>query len=296
MLYVPVMAVLAAFVVFGSASAAQAASTSPRASVEASTTAPGGVTLQTEETPLTAADRDLVVKVRLAGLWEIPAGKMAMTKGVSPRVRQIGQMIAAQHVRLDDLDREAAKEVNVSLPNVPTDEQQRWLGEMTNASGTDFDDIFVQRLRAAHGKIFPAIGAVRSSTQNETVRKLAQSANAFVLNHLTLLESTGLVRYEELPVVAPPATGPIAKAAARTAANGGIAIPVIWMILGTALITGVVFTTRMIRPRSFGGRHKGRLRGGSDEPMTTGSIPVQQPVDNYYPEQGLRLSGPRSRL
>ncbi|HST85926.1 MAG TPA: DUF4142 domain-containing protein [Kineosporiaceae bacterium] len=289
------MAVLAAFVVFGSSSAAQAASPAPRAGLEASTTAQGGVTLQTEETPLTAADRDLVVKVRLAGLWEIPAGKMAMTKGVAPRVRQIGQMIASQHVRLDALDREAAKEVNVALPNVPTAEQRRWLDEMTDASGTDFDDIFVQRLRAAHGKIFPAIGAVRASTENETVRKLAQSANAFVLTHLTLLESTGLVRYEELPAVAPPATGPIAKAAARTAASGGIAIPVIWMILGTALITGAVFTTRMIRPRSFGGRHKGRLRSRSDDPMTTGSIPVQ-PVDNYYPQEGLRLSGPRSRL
>ncbi len=53
------------------------------------------MTLQTEEVELSAAERDLVVKVRLAGLWEIPAGKMAMTKGTAPRVRQIGQMIAS---------------------------------------------------------------------------------------------------------------------------------------------------------------------------------------------------------
>jgi hypothetical protein len=203
-------------------------------------------------------------------------------------------MIASQHVRLDSLDRAAAKELGIELPNQPTSEQRRWLDEMTDASGTAFDDIFVQRLRAAHGKIFPAIGLVRATTENDTVRKLAQSSNAFVLTHLTLLESTGLVRYDELPKAAAPATGPIA-AAARRSANGGIATPVIWMILATALIAGAVFTTRMIRPRAFGNGQKGRRRASPDDlAAATGSIPLQS-VDGYYPRQGLRLSsGPRS--
>jgi predicted outer membrane protein len=290
MLYVPVMAVVAALAVAGPAGTAEAHSVAAKASTAAvGHAAAAGVTLQTQEAELTPADRDLVVKVRLAGLWEIPAGEMAMTKGVSPRVRQIGQMIAAQHVRLDALDRAAAKEVGVALPNVPTPEQRRWLDEMADAKGTDFDDIYVQRLRAAHGKIFPAIGVVRATTENDTVRKLAQSANAFVLNHLTLLESTGLVRYEELPKAAAPVTGPIAAAAKRSS-DGGLAVPVIWMILATALIAGAVFTTRMVRPRSFGGRHKGRIRSGPEgRPTDTGAIPIHS-ADNFYPQQGLRLS------
>lgn len=290
MLYVPAVAVIAALAVVGPVGGAQAQTKASTASAAAGTAAlASGVTLETEEPELTAAEKDLVVKVRLAGLWEIPAGKMAMEKGVAPRVRQIGQMIASQHVRLDAIDRTAAKELGVALPDQPTAEQRRWLDEMTDADGTNFDDIFVQRLRAAHGKIFPAIAVVRSSSENETVRKLAQSANAFVLTHLTLLESTGLVRYEELPKVAAPATGPIAAAENRSA-QGGLATPVIWMILAVALISGAIFTTRMIRPQSFGGKHKGRGR----EPMNTGPIPVQS-ADNFYPQQGLRLSGsPRS--
>ncbi len=300
MLFTPVMAVLTVFAVAGPASATEVRSSSSSVSLAASTSvraaaAPqvaGGVTLQTEEAKLTAVDADFITKVRLAGLWEIPGGKMAMEKGVAPRVRQIGQMIAAQHVRLDLLARTAAKEVGIGLPNVPTAEQRRWLDEMKDAKGTEFDDVFVHRLRAAHGKIFPVIGTVRSSTENDVVRKLAQDTNAFVLTHLTLLESTGLVRYEELPKAAAPVTGPIAAAANRSS-DGGLAVPVIWMILATALIAGAVFTTRMIRPRAFGGRHKGRVRGPEGS-MGTGSIPVQ-PADNYYPAQGLRLgSGPRS--
>jgi predicted outer membrane protein len=248
----------------------------------------GAVSLDTQEAPLTAADRDLIVKVRLAGLWEGRAGRMAAKKGASPRVRQIGVMIANQHRQLDALDEAAAKELGVKLPTEPSGEQQRWLGEMKDASGPAFDAIFVQRLRAAHGKIFPAIAVVRAGTQNEVVRKLAQQANAFVLTHLTLLESTTLVRYEELPHPVAPATGPIA-AATRRSATGGIAVPLIWLILAVALVTGMVATARLVRPSSFGGRHTGagRTQPEASQPVAvTGPIPV----DSLYPRPRMRNS------
>jgi putative membrane protein len=297
-LYVLALTVGTVLAVLGPVGAAEAAPASVpgRNMVAAGTTPDGGVTLETEEPALTAADKDLVVKVRLAGLWEIPAGKMAMTKGQNPRVRQIGQMIASQHVRLDALDRTAAQELGVALPDRPTAEQRRWLDEMADASGAEFDDIFVHRLRVAHGKIFPVIGMIRTSTENDTVRKLAQQSNAFVLTHLTLLESTGLVRYDELPKAAAPATGPIAAASGRSS-DGGIAVPVIWMILAVALIAGAVFTTRMVRPKAFGNGQKGRRRAGPGDYYgpRTGPIPLQSTDNNFYPAQGLRLSsGPRS--
>ena len=36
---------------------------------------------------MTAADKDFVIKVRLAGLWEIPAGEMAQDKSKDRRIR-----------------------------------------------------------------------------------------------------------------------------------------------------------------------------------------------------------------
>src|SRR3954453_18344419 len=124
---------------------------------------PGGVAVPDsplgngDSAPLSPADRDFVVRVRLAGLWEIPAGVMAAQKGVDPRVRQVGREIAAQHVRLDQLTRAAAARLGVAVPDRPTYEQRGWLAEMRAAQGTDFDRIFVERLRAAHGVIFAAI-------------------------------------------------------------------------------------------------------------------------------------------
>lgn len=207
---------------------------------------------------INGADIDFVIKVRLAGLWEIPAGNMAVEKSNDPNVVKIGKAIAAQHVALDDLDREAAKKLNIDLPNQPNGDQQGWLNEMKNATGAQFDQIFVDRLRAAHGKIFPAIASIRAGTRNDTVRKLAQQANQFVMTHMTLLESSGVVDYGALPTVAAPTAGqkgpvPIDNQMIAAASSGGgvpgLSNTVILLVLAAALVIGVITTMRIFRSR-----------------------------------------------
>ncbi|MFK3980478.1 DUF4142 domain-containing protein [Micromonospora sp. NPDC050397] len=210
--------------------------------------------------PVGPADRDLLVKVKLAGLWEMPASDMAVAKGSSPKVKEVGGKIGPQHMALDELVERAAAKLGVPLPTEPTPEQKGWLAEMQRATGPQFDLVFVERLRAAHGKIFPAIGAVRAGTRNGVVQELAAQANAFVLTHITLLESTGLVDYERLPL--PPAPAPADAAAAvvggkgsllssvdTRAATGGINPTVVWLVLLAALIAGAYSMVRLIRPR-----------------------------------------------
>ncbi|GAA4466238.1 hypothetical protein GCM10023170_076870 [Phytohabitans houttuyneae] len=204
---------------------------------------------------LGATDLALLNGVRLAGLWEMPAGQMASERGSSQRVREVGAEIAAQHAELDQLVVDAANKLGVQLPTEPNEQQQKWLNEMRGAaSDREFDRIFVERLRAAHGKIFPVIGAVRSGTRNEIVRQLAQDSNRFVLTHMTLLESTGLVRYAELPPAALPADQPkvdsLQEAAlARTAAGSGFNPMVIWVVVLVAGVLGIGGTWRLFKPR-----------------------------------------------
>jgi putative membrane protein len=200
--------------------------------------------------PLSASDRDFVARVRLAGLWEMPAGAMAMQKGISPRVREIGRIIAEQHIQLDQLDRAAASQLGMSVPNRPLPEQQGWLDEMAKAHGADFDRVFVLRLRAAHGAIFPAIASVRSDTRNDVVRKLAQEANQFVMTHMTLLESTDLVDYNGLPVPPDPPPlhlHPLAAVQPRSSA-GGASSTVIWVVLGAGALAAGTALIRIVRP------------------------------------------------
>ncbi|WDZ85279.1 DUF4142 domain-containing protein [Micromonospora cathayae] len=199
---------------------------------------------------LNAADMTLLNGVRLAGLWEMPAGQMAAEKGNLPKVREIGAGIADEHRELDQLVVDAANRLGATIPDEPTAEQKSWLAEMQNASGARFDQIFVTRLRVAHGKILPVISAVRASTRDATVRKLADDANEFVLHHMSMLESTGLVRYAELPPAALPAPQEdslLAVAAANPGRDLPVGTTVVWLVFAAALVTAGVTTHRLLR-------------------------------------------------
>ncbi|MEU8612051.1 DUF4142 domain-containing protein [Actinoplanes sp. NPDC048791] len=205
-----------------------------------------------------AADRDFVIKVRLAGLWEIPAGNMAVEKSENPEIVKIGRSISQQHVVLDKLDIAVAKKLGIALPNQPNSDQQGWLNEMKNAPSAEvFDQVYIDRLRAAHGKIFPAIATIRASTRNDAVRKLAQQANQFVMTHMTLLESSGIVDYGSLPTAPAPAAaggGPVPVDNQMLAAAGAGGVPgvntsVILLVLAGALVAGVITTMRIFRTR-----------------------------------------------
>jgi predicted outer membrane protein len=172
--------------------------------------ADSGPATDTSWGPLTAADRDLLVRVKLAGLWEIPAGDMAQTHSTDQRLRAVGRVLASDHRRLNAEVAVAARKLQVTLPDHPILSQQGWLDEMTAERGHAFDETFTNRLRTAHGVVFEIIAQVRDSTRNTMVRDFATEANGVVMKHMTLLESTGFVVPAAVDVLKPPAPhGPI---------------------------------------------------------------------------------------
>ncbi|WP_340562926.1 DUF4142 domain-containing protein [Streptomyces sp. GSL17-111] len=142
---------------------------------------------------VTEVDREFLVAVRQAGLWEIPAGRLAQTNASSEAVKRAGLHLMDGHAQLDQLVREDAKLLGVEIPNEATAEQRQWVEQLRNAEGAEFDKLFANVLRASHGKIFATIGKVRGATQNDLIRRHARQANQTVLDHLEVLEDTGLV-------------------------------------------------------------------------------------------------------
>jgi predicted outer membrane protein len=177
--------------------------------------------------PLSALDRDFVTKVRLAGLWELPAGQQARQKGTTPAVRTAGQHLVAGHTFLDQRVREVASKLSLELPNEPNEQQQEWLATLDSAQGVEYDRQFANILRLAHGKVFSVVAQVRATTRNSLVRELADDANTTVLDHIKVLEATGYVDFDAIardmaaastpPVTRPPAPpGPTTDPAPAT--------------------------------------------------------------------------------
>ena len=135
-----------------------------RSGTGVSNTAAG--TVNTQWGPLTASDRDLIVRVRLAGLWELPAGEKAMDKSSSASVKEAADHLLVGHGDLDERVRNVAAQLNVELPNQPNEAQQGFLAQMDAAQGKEFDRVWSSLLRKAHGTIFPP--SRRSGTRPRT--------------------------------------------------------------------------------------------------------------------------------
>ena len=149
--------------------------------------------------PLSPADRDLIVKVRLACLWEMSTGQQVQQQGTTPAVKEAGRKISAEHTDLDQKTRDIADKLGVPLPASPNAQQVAWMKEIASKTGADYDRTAVQRLREAHGIVLPLLAEVRISTRNDLVRQFAADGTLYVTRHISYLESTGLVNYSALP-------------------------------------------------------------------------------------------------
>ncbi|MDX2528231.1 MULTISPECIES: DUF4142 domain-containing protein [Streptomyces] len=166
--------------------------------VEKAATGTERIIANTQYGPLTEADRDFVIKVRSAGLWEYPLGEMAMERGTTPEMKEAGEHLVVGHAGLDEMCRKIAPELNITLNNQASPQQQQFVATVDAATGKEFDSTAVQIMRVTHGQIFPAIAKIRASTRNTLVRQLADLANDTVLDHITVLEKTGLVNHDQV--------------------------------------------------------------------------------------------------
>ncbi|MGW8887803.1 DUF4142 domain-containing protein [Streptomyces sp. NPDC055749] len=172
--------------------------------------------------PLSATDRDFLIKVRLAGLWELPAGQQAIQRAPSEATKAAGDHLVVGHTDLDRRARDVAAKLGIELPNQPTPQQQGWLQELTAASGDEYERKFANLLRAAHGKVFALVAQVRHTTRNALIRQLASDANQTVLDHITMLEGTGFVDFDGL---AREAAGASTASPSGPAVSPGGAVP-----------------------------------------------------------------------
>lgn len=155
--------------------------------------------VQTSWGPLSPADRDLLVKVRLACLWEVSTGQQMQQQASSPAVKEAGRKITLEHTELDAKVRDVADKLGVLLPSTPSAQQIAWMKEISAQTGSEYDRVAVHRLREAHGIVLPLLAQVRVGTRNDLVRAHAIDTTAYVNRHLGYLEGTGLVNHMALP-------------------------------------------------------------------------------------------------
>jgi predicted outer membrane protein len=188
---------------------------------------PDANAVSTQWGPMTPDDKSFVIKVRLAGLWESPAGQMALQKGTTEAVKNAGRHLIDGHAQLDAADRTVATQLGIALPDQPTPQQQGFLTTLSSSQGTDFDKNLADILRITHGQIFSAIAKEQASTKNTLVRELAVAANLTVADHMAVLEKTGDVDFNAIvpQITGSPTVNP-ADTVPPTPAAGAPTVPI----------------------------------------------------------------------
>ena len=136
--------------------------------------------------------------MRSAGLWEYPVGQMALKKGTTKAVKAAGQHLIDGDASLDAACRQAAGQLDINLPNQSSSQQQSFVARLNADSGKQFDTDMATILRATNGQTLATIASVRTTTRNSLVRALANLANATVLDHIAVVEKTGLVDFDQV--------------------------------------------------------------------------------------------------
>jgi ABC-type multidrug transport system ATPase subunit len=121
-----------------------------------------------------------------------------MERGTTKAMKTAGEHLVVGHAGLDAMCREISPELGITLPNRASPQQEGFVAAVDAESGREFDSSAVNIMRVTHGQIFPAIAKIRASTKNTLVRQLADLANDTVLDHITVLEKTGLVEYDDV--------------------------------------------------------------------------------------------------
>lgn len=153
-------------------------------------------------------DREFLITIRFANLWEIPMGKLGTERGTTDAVKLAGKTMLNDHSLLNGAVEKLAEKYDVDLPKTPTSSQQGWMAEISSKQGKDFDRSFATRLRDAHGTVFSTVAEERSVTLNKEFRDFATQANNIVMKHMSLLEDTNYASIEH---------GMVAEAGARSA-------------------------------------------------------------------------------
>ena len=175
-----------------------------------------------------------------SNLAEIAGGRLAQQKGRSQEVKDLGARFVADHTKLDAAVRQTASQLDVDLPSAPNEQQQAVAARYQQASGDDFDALFVSTQMDAHMKAMANGRKEIARGTDAAAKKNAQDAAPVIALHHDLLNDAA----RDLGVPAGIGTGTGGEAASRT-----FSAPVVALLsLGVLLLAAAVLLLRRRRP------------------------------------------------
>ncbi|MFV2084712.1 DUF4142 domain-containing protein [Micromonospora sp. LOL_021] len=152
-------------------------------------------------------DSEYLRTIHQVNLAAVQIGQLAQDKqDADQAVKDLGGDMVADHTRLDEEVTRVAGEVDVALPDSPTQEQQDVANRLDGLSGAEFDTAFVESQLAGYAQAIEVNNAEIAQGSDERVVNLAQEAGPVLEDLYAALQ--GLAAQLGLPTSPSPGVSP----------------------------------------------------------------------------------------
>lgn len=123
-----------------------------------------------------------------ARMMGVEQGKLAMTKGTTPAIKQYGEWMVTDQTRILKQLRVLAASKNISLPNTLSDKKADGLEDLKEREGEEFDEKFIKMMTIDHKR---DVDDFEDATdyKDKDVQKFASTNLPIIESHLAKIKA-----------------------------------------------------------------------------------------------------------
>lgn len=99
---------------------------------------------------VTENESEFMVKAAAGGMAEVELAKLAQQKATNANVKSFANMIVTDHTKANEELKALAATKNVTLPASISEDHQKHMNELTEKTGRDFDDAYIDMMVDDH--------------------------------------------------------------------------------------------------------------------------------------------------
>ncbi|HMJ70813.1 MAG TPA: DUF4142 domain-containing protein [Cyclobacteriaceae bacterium] len=134
-------------------------------------------------------DTKFAVKAADGGMLEVKLGELALSKGVSKEVKDLGKMLVDEHSKANEELKALAATKNISLPMTLSEDCQKKYDDLAAKSSADFDEAFAEHMVKDHKDDIDAFKDEAEKGDDPDLKAWAAGKIATLEHHLDMAKA-----------------------------------------------------------------------------------------------------------
>ena len=135
------------------------------------------------------ADAEFAIEAADAGMMEVQAGTLALTKGSSAKVKEFAKMMVDDHTKANEELETLATGKNITLPSSISDKHKRKYDDLAEKSGTEFDKAYVELMVKDHKDAVDMFKKAADDCEDQQIKSWAAEKIPTLEHHLSTAEN-----------------------------------------------------------------------------------------------------------